>query len=234
MTLDLGAANSHIDFGVGNAGGLGNGAFTMLVLWRLGSPNSNTGLLGGTALGLDRQCYGLDTNHIFGQGDFSSGFGTLTPPDWYWLGLSKPAGAAHYRGHFRDYSTAGAWSHGEAVGAGNHTDPGVSTGIQVGSSISSFTSGNGGVAVAAVWTSVLADLAIEAAATSALADLLTAAPQWAAKFNVGFTTAPIQDLTAGGGNETSRSGTLTETADPPGYSFALGVSPARLFLPFFR
>ena len=34
----------------------------------------------------------------------------------------------------------------------------------------------------------------------------------------------IQDLTAGGGNETSRPGTVTNTADPSGFSFDLGTA----------
>src|SRR5262245_23279372 len=220
MSLNFGAASSHVDFSIGNAAQLGNGAFTLLALWKMPA-TINTGLVGGVAAGNDQQSFGMDTAHIFGTGDFSSGFGTAVAGDWFWVGLSKPAGSAHYRGHIRDYSTAGAWSHGEAVGAANHTDPGTSTSIQVGSN-PTFSASAGDVAVAGIFTSVLSDGAIELACTSTLCDFLAANPHWAARF---MQAAPssIQDLTGGGGNETSRTGTITTTADPPNFDFCLGA-----------
>src|SRR5262245_16266721 len=230
MSLNFGAISQHIDFSIGNAANLGNGAFTLLVLWK---DAGNTGLLAGHNSGTERQGYLLDTNHIFGTGDFSSGFGTATAGDWMWLGLSKPAGNNHYRGHMRDYSTAGAWSHGEAVGAANHGDPGTSNAIQVGA-IPSTASSQGDVAVCGIWTSVLTDVAIEGACTSALSDFMAASPVWAVRM---MNSAPssLQDLTGGGGNETSRTGTITNTADPPSYNFTLSSGHAKgaEFLSFF-
>jgi hypothetical protein len=233
MSVNL-ANPSHIDFSVGNAANVPNGAFSFLSLWR---PTSNftslltfwTGGVGGTI----RRAYLLDTGHVFGDGDFSSGFGTVSPvSDWWWIGFSKPAGAAHYRGHLKNYSAGGAWSHGEAVGAGNHSDPGTANAISVGTGVTAIA--NGDVAVTAAWTSELADVAgFEAAATAALVDLMTASPAWAVSYQSGYTGAPLQDLTGGGGNESARTGTITDVADPPGYNFALTSPGLGRFLPFF-
>jgi hypothetical protein len=231
MSLNFGAIGSHVDFSIGAAANLGNGAFSLLTLWKSAG---NSGLLAGVNSGTERQGFLLDTQHLFGTGDFSSGFGTVTAGDFWWLGFSKPAGAAHYRGHTKDFTAGGAWSHGEAVGAANHGDPGVSNSIQVGA-IPSTASSQGDVAVSAIWTSNLSDLAFEAAATSALADLMAASPQWAVRFMQSAPTA-IQDLTGGGGNESGRTGTITASADPAGYDFTLpsGLAKGSLFMPFFR
>lgn len=231
MSLNFAGANNNVVFGVGNLANLGNGAFTLVALWKLASPNSNTGLIAGLSGGFERQGYGLSGGNEFGTGDFSSGFGPLAVGDFWWVGMTKPAGPNHYRCHTRDYSTAGAWSHGEAVGAANHGDPAASTSLQVGAG-PSFGGGAGDVAVVAGWTSVLTDLAIEAACTSALADLMTANPNWAVEFKQSTAASSRPDLTGGGGNETGRNGALTATADPPGYNFAL-TSSGGLFLPFF-
>jgi hypothetical protein len=219
MSLNFGAANSHVNFSIGNAANVSNGAFTMMTLWLMPSTSLNSGFIAALLSGTDQRSYGVDTAHLFGNNDFSSGFGTLTGAHWYWTAITKPAGAAHYRCHFKDYTAGGAWSHGEAVGAANQTDPGTSNSLQVGAG-SAFAASTGDVAVAALWTSELADLTIEALATSALKDLMAGNPQWATRFMQSAPTS-IQDLTGGGGNETSRTGTITTTADPPAFDFSL-------------
>jgi len=223
VSLNFGAANSHVDFSIGNAANVSNGAFTMMVLWLTPASSLNSGLTSVLNSGTERRAFGMDTAHLFGDNDFSSGFGTLTASHWYWLALTKPAGSAHFRCHLRDYTTGGAWSHGEAVGAINQTDPGTSNSLQVGAG-TSFASSAGDVAVAGVWTSELADLTIEALGTSALKDFMAGNPQWAARFMLSAPTS-IQDLTGGGGNETGRTGTITASADPPAFDF-LGAQGA--------
>ena len=219
MSVNFGAASSDIRFSIGGAANIGNGAFTMLALWKLNGSNYSSGIVAGYNSTTERQAFLMDTGHLFGTGDFSSGYGTFSGTDWFWFGLSKPAGSAHYRGHIRDYTTAGAWSHGEAVGAANHTDPGTSDSIRIGSN-SSTSAATGDVAVVAVFTSALADAAIETACTSALSDLIAASPVWAVAIKQSAPTS-LLDL-IGSGNETSRTGTITATTDPPSYNFTLG------------
>jgi hypothetical protein len=235
MSLNFGAVSSHVNFSIGNAANLSNGAFTMLALWK---PAGTSGLIAGFNGATQRRAYLMDFSpspgHVFGDGDFSSGDATsITAGDFWWLGISKAAGAATYRCHARDFTTSGAWQHGVSTGAGTHTDPGVSNAIQVGSN-SETAAAQGDVAVSGIWTSQLSDAAIEAACTSKLADLMAATPAWAARY---MQSAPtnIQDLTGGGGNETGRTGTITATADPVGYDFTLGgVAKGSLFMPFFK
>lgn len=215
MSLHFGGGTGdHVDFAIGGAANLGNGAFTIVTLWKFAG---NTGLLAGLNGVTERQGVLLSPG-LFGTGDFSSGFGSPVSGDWFWFALSKPAGSAHYRGHLRDFTTSGAWSHGEAAGAANHTDPGTSDSIRV-AAIPSTAASQGDVAVSAVFTSALSDAAIEAACTAALADLVAASPAWAVRFQQAAPTS-IQDL-IGSGHETGRTGTITATADPPGYDFTI-------------
>lgn len=222
MSLNFGAASSSVIFSVGNAANASNGAVTLIALWK---PNfgstTNTGLVAAQvgSSGI-RRAFLVDTSALFGDGDFTSGVAISgTAGDWLWVAMSKPAGSAHYRMHWRNFTTGGAWTHGEAAGAGNHTDPGVANQLNVGASAET-ASANGDVAVSAIFTSELTDGAIQTACTAALADLMAASPAWAVRF---MNSAPssIQDLTGGGGNETSRPGTVTNTADPSGFDFSL-------------
>lgn len=216
MSLHFGGGTGdHVDFAVGGAANLGNGAFTIVTLWKFAG---NTGLLAGLNGVTERQGVLLSPG-LFGTGDFSSGFGSPVSGDWFWFALSKPAGSAHYRGHLKDFTTSGAWSHGEAAGAANHSDPGVSDSIRV-AAIPSTAASQGDVAVSAVFTAALSDAAIEAACTAALADLVAASPAWAVRFQQSAPTS-IQDL-IGSGHETGRTGTITASADPPGFDFSLG------------
>lgn len=222
MSLNFGAASSSVTFGIGGAANAGNGATTFLTLWKPGfGGTTNSGLLSALNSGTERRSFLIDTSALFGDGDFTSGVAISgSAGDWLWLGLSKAAGSTHYRMHWKNITTGGAWTHGEAASAANHSDPGTSNEIRVGDF--GLGSVNGDVAVSSIWTADLADLAIEAACTSALKDLIAAGPAWAVRFQ---NSAPssIQDL-IGNGNETSRTGTVTNSADPPGFDFSLGVA----------
>lgn len=221
MSLNFGAASSSVVFSIGNAANASNGAVTLIDLWKpTFVSGSNTGLVAVQSGASQRRSFLIDTSALFGDGDFTSGVAiTGTAGDWLWVAMSKAAGAAHYRMHWRNFTTGGAWTHSEAAGAGNHTDPGVSDQINVGANAETAAA-SGDVAVSAIKLANMADLAIEAACTSALTDLMAAAPDWAVRF---MNSAPssIQDLTGGGGNETSRPGTVTNTADPAGFNFSL-------------
>jgi hypothetical protein len=224
MSLSFGASSSFVQFGIGGAANAGNGAVTMIALWK---PNFGAGVNSGIVSALsgatERRSFLMDTSALFADGDFSSGVSfSGTAGNFLWIAMSKAAGAAHYRMHWKNFTTAGAWTHGEAVGAANHTDPGTSDNLKVGANPST-SAATGDVAVAAIKLANMADLAIEAACTSALSDLIAATPAWAARFMNSAPTS-IQDL-IGSGHETSRSGTITNTADPVGYNFSLGSAP---------
>lgn len=223
MSLNFGASSSFVQFGIGGAANVSNGACTLITLWKP-TFGASTGLLTGLLTGVEKRELLIDTGNLFGDSDFSSGVPISgTAGDWLWLAMSKAAGSVHFRFHWKNFTTGGAWTHGEAVGAGNHADPGVSNQINVGATPAGSPS-TGDVAVSAIKLANLADLAIEAACTSLLSDLIAAGPAWAARF---MNSAPssIQDL-IGSGHETSRSGTITNSADPPGFNFNLGGTTA--------
>jgi hypothetical protein len=223
MSLHFGAASSFIQFGIGGAANAGNGAVTMIALW---APNFGLGVNSGVVSALssttERRSFLMDTSALFGDGDFTSGVaisGTLG--DFLWIAMSKAAGATTYRMHWKNLTTGGAWTHAVAAGAANHSDPGTSDNLKVGANPSTSAS-TGDVAVSAIKLANMADLAIEAACTSALSDLIAAAPDWAVRMMNSAPTS-LQDL-IGSGHETTRSGTITNTADPSGFNFTLGAA----------
>lgn len=227
MSLHFGAASSSVIFSIGNAANAPNGAVTFLALWKpTFVSGSNTGLVSAQfgSAGLHRS-FLLDSGAEFGDGDFTAGVAfSGTAGDWLWLAMSKAAGSAHFRMHWKNFTTGGGWTHNEAATAGNHTDPGVANQINVGAN-AEVTTSSGDVAVAAIKLANMADLAIETACTAALSDMMAASPAWAVRF---MNSAPssIQDL-VGSGHETSRPGTITNTADPAGYNFTLGGAPVQ-------
>jgi len=221
MSLSFGAASSFVQFSVGNAANVSNGAVTLIALWKPAFPGTtNTGLVGGQSSGTQRRSFLLDSGAMFGDGDFTSGVAfSGSAGDWLWLAMSKAAGASTYRMHWKNFTTGGAWTHAVASGAGTHTDPGVSNELRIGANAET-ASATGDTAVGAIKLANMADLAIEAACTNALADLIAVGPDWAVRFMNSAPTS-IQDL-IGSGHETTRSGTITNTADPAGFNFSLG------------
>lgn len=222
MSLNFGAASSSVQFGIGGAANVSNGALTLITLWK---PNwggtTNTGLISFQSGTTERRTFLIDSGALFGDGDFTSGVAfTGSAGDWLWLAMTKPAGAAHYRMHWKNFTAGGAWTHAEAAGAANHSDPGTSDNIWIGAN-SNFSASLGDVAVSAAKTAELADAAIEAACTAALRDLIAASPSWAVRFMNSAPTS-IQDL-IGSGHETGRSGTVTNSADPAGFDFSLSA-----------
>ena len=213
---------SDIAFSIGAVAGVGTSPFTMLALWR--PANNFTSFITALGSGTTRRAMLLDTAHLFGNNDFSSGFQTLAPvTDWWWLGLSLDAAGDHYQGHVQDYSSGGAWAHGEAAGAGAQAFTAVSDTIQLGTGVTPVA--NGDLAVAAIWTSFLTPAQIEAAATAHLSDLMAAHPGWAVAAPLANGLAALQDLTGNGGNETGRTAGITAVADPPSYNFTVGGTP---------
>lgn len=227
---------AHIATSVGNAAGLYTGAFTVMCLAKMTSSSRGffsgwTGGVGGTSRGGML----LVIAKIFGESDFSSGYGPGNFDDnvWRWYGYSKAAGSAHYVMHYADLATL-TWSHGESSGAGNHSDTGSSDAFSLGMNVNyalGFNSGD--QAAEAVWTSHLSSSAIEAACTLAAADLAAGNPAAGWLFPEATSGSPIVDFTGGGADETSRAFIAT-SADPSGYDFTLS-SPAvsQRFLPFF-
>jgi len=226
------AGGSHVDFGVGSAGlsTVFAGNLTIAVLTK--TPSSNWGLFGGynstDGTNAVRQFF-LSNNsggRLFGDGDFSNGYPDsgadadgINDNVWRWHVMSKAAGTTHYRMHYADLATL-TWSHGESVGAGNHTDNAAVA--QMFSTCAIYPQGfdAGDIAAIAVWNSNLSDGNIATSCTKNAANLNdVATPKGGWLFKVNANTA-LKDFTGGGANETARPFSVV-SADPPGWSALL-------------
>lgn len=225
----------HIATAVGNAAGLYNGAYTVMCLMKFST--TDHGLFGGWTGGVGGTSRGgllLSGPKLFGESDFSSGYGdNFNDSVWRWYGYSKNAGSAHYVMHYADLATL-TWSDGESVGAGNHPDTGISDAFSLGMNVN-YAMGfdNGDLAACAAWTSHLTPSAIHAACTQAAVDLAAASPSAGWLMPQATAGSAIQDFTGGGANETSRTAIAT-SVDPPGFNFSLGGrNPGGDAAPFF-
>jgi len=194
------------------------------------SASSNTGFLSGWSGGVGGTSRGgllFAIAKLFGEGDFSSGFGEGNFDDsvWRWYGYGKDPGSAHYVMHYADLATL-TWSHGESSGAGNHSDTGTSDAFSLGMN-ANYALGydSGDRAAGSLWTSHLSSSAIEAACTNAASALAAANPAAGWLFPEATSGSPIVDFTGGGADETSRSFIAT-SPDPVDFDFTLS-SPFR-------
>lgn len=214
---------AHLATAVGAAGGLYAGAFTIAALMRISS--TSAGLINGWSGGVGGTSRGgllLSSGSLFGNGDFSSGFGggALNDNAWRWFVYSKAAGSAHYRMHVADLATL-TWSHGESSGAGNHADNGTSDTLTWGMN-ENYALGfaTSDLAVGAAWGTQLSDAAIEAALTQAAIDLAAASPLVGMLFKAADFGSPYVDFTGGGADESNRVD-LASSADPADFDFTL-------------
>lgn len=170
----------------------------------------------------------------FIDNDFGTGGPTLTVNTWYWLVVTKVSGSTVPRWHVKNVTTAGAWTHVDDSAVVSDLT-GTATEIIVGSEFGggAANSWSGQIAALAAWTGVLTDLQVEAACTLSAADLLAAAPGWMIRLNQSSTATTVTDDTAGGGNQTSITGTTVDATEPPGWNYALTitVTPAGITAP---
>jgi hypothetical protein len=140
------------------------------------------------------------------------------------LVASKATGAVNPRVHFYRFDT-GVWVHEDAATAvGNGANV---TGGQIwhGTLDASTNTLDGKLAVTGLWGSVLSDANVEALETGrATQRWMDLAPLGLWDFNQGSTAIPVRDVTGGGADETSVTGTTVVTGDDPA-SWIFGVSP---------
>lgn len=198
------------------------GPITIAILAKAASLTAWTGWLisGRTAGGV----WGLLTSNnggprLFAENDFGAGVTGLST-SWRWYVMTKAAGAALPRIHIGDL--AGGWTHTNDTFAVNDGS-GPITSIVLGSN---GTNGwRGSIAVAAAWDSVLNDSAIEATMTLKASDVFSAVPTWMVRLNQTSTATAVPDDTPGGGNQSAIIGTSIDVDDPPGFDYALTVTP---------
>lgn len=217
-------ATDFIAFDPGDTAALDGGPITMAVLWKA-DLNKDGGLMVGrnasnaTVWGLNNA---TDT-HVYAS--MAAGFRQLDTwalDTWYLTAVTKANGSSAVRAHTYDY-TGGTWTHTDYAALADATN-GPVTELRIGWYDSSDRL-DGKIAAAAVWASALTDGQLEGL-TAAMDDWLALSPAWAVQLNQASTSDTVTDLTGGGGDQTSISGTAVAADDPPGWSYSVGLPSA--------
>lgn len=214
----------HLTITAPSAGALGSGAYTTAVLYM---PN----LFGGSAM----MWKAYNPSDFSQRGLYCDGDMWLpneqadtnipsfaNPQNWYWFISSKGSVTEAPRAHWAVYNSSGAlsWTHLDALSA-QAAAPAINR-ICLGDEFGVQFRGN--IACLAIFLTKMTDSAIESLFLRSSADIMAASPaffvHWPQANGIG---SPFHDI-AGGGVETIRTGNWDVSADPPGYSFALGRS----------
>lgn len=233
-SFDVAAATAYISMSAGSATAVTTGAYTIATLVLPAAGNNNAGMAAAYVSGTVSRELFEDTNALFGEGDFSSGVGTLTQGNWYLCAQTKTAGSATYRHHIWAYASdgSGTMSHGVASGAGNHGDGGsIATELRIGSN---DVKGNGLIAVVGYWSRALSDAELDSMKSGSLTawrDVSGGAPaELISLQNWNGSTGCTSVI--GTATQSSITGTVSTGANPPSFDFTLStaavpISPQR-------
>lgn len=225
-SFDVTGATAYVSMTAGSAGAVSTGGYTLAVLCLPAAGNNNAGFMRALVSGAASREIFEDTNALYGDGDFSSGFGTLTQGNWYLIAQTKAAGSNTYRHHIWQYASdgSGTMTHGVASGSGTHGDGGsAATELRVGAGA---VKGNGLIAVIGVWTRALSDAELDSMKSNLLTkwrDVSGGQPaelihskDWdgstGSTITVGIGTSSFSSVT----------GTVAAGANPTSFDFTLG------------
>ena len=217
-----GPSHNYIQCNVGGCAAVCTGAYTLLAMVNM--PGAAHGMVATMRTAAYDRDIIEDTNTLFGVGDFTTGFPTpptvLTHGDWYIVGQTKPAGAAHYRHHYYDYTVGtGSGVHGEAASSANQSDGTACTSIRVGDG---DDVGNGLVAWTALLTRAISDSEFDTICNNQLQNVANLTPQALITLNGWNGATGAVDL-VGTSSQSALVGTVSVGADPPGYNFTIGA-----------
>lgn len=165
-------------------------------------------------------------NFAWGSSDPSGDAGgamNLSANQWQILGETKPNSSATVRQSRKQLGT-GVWTRNDSAPAIGTSSGAAAAVISFGAFADSTGFKDMRIAVAAIWHSVLTDTDytnIESNATSNY--LYSLNPAVLIEFNQTSVATPVTDLTGGGANETSISGTTAVTGDDPAWTFGIGT-----------
>jgi len=222
---------NSVNFAVGGTGAAGTGAYTIAALVQPASGNNNAGFIGLYATATLTRALFEDSLLLFGNNDFSSGFGpgggNMTQDTWYIVVESKAAGSNTYRFHIWAYDAggAGSFSHGVSTGAANQGDGSTITQIRLGANA---VSSNGLIAVGAVWNRVLSDAEVDSMKSANLAtwkNVSGGAPTALISLENWNGSTGGTDL-VGTSTQSSVTGTVSTGANPPSFNFSIGGTDA--------
>lgn len=245
MSRRFSADNSEIRWTIPAATDF-TGAFTLAIIWRrrhatvntwdalFGHHNSsNVPRLSIEKANTDKIELGIDDT------TFVDSTTTITSTtNWNIIAVSKAAGSATARFHFKDLTAATAWVHENASGAAGNPSTASSGTIRVGE-YNDVDDMDGNVAVIAGWNLALSDAqCAELSVNNRTSDFWNNSggrPKYLYELNQPVSTDAVPDLAGNGATWSVTSSTTVDGAtDPPSWTYdGLGVAPGviRTFSP---
>lgn len=221
-------SSDYIGCSIGALSGWDGGPATIAV-WVKPASTKDQGVINGWAFSQNSAEWHV---YLGGDGRFYTGLsdsgyaGPYLTGEWFLLVMTKGNGSATPRWHIYRPATT-SWTHANSSStAGDGATN--STTVDIGRAWGDFYGGL--IAVAATWKSNVGnDAAIEALGLeTSLAGWEAASPDALWPLNQESTATPVEDITGGGADQTSITGTtVVTTDDPPGFSFGGGGEPAQ-------
>ena len=224
MSGSFNGSGGYIVMNAGSAAAVGSGAWTMMALFNLNVGNSGVWAGHTAAPALNHELL-TDTGHLFSQGDFSGGFGTLSTGSWYVGGVGASSGASPYQYHLWPYDPAGTgtMSHG-GTGFNNSNGANLAT-FRLGDAENNVVKGNMLGAVWALWTRKLADAEADTLKTNQLSAWNALAPDALVHLG-GWDGSSGGSVFAQGCSFNALSGAVAAGANPSGFNFSLAAAAA--------
>lgn len=223
------ASGDSVTLSVGGLAGAGTGALTYAAIVKrtssadqliVGFKDSAGALQSGLVIN-----GAADSNQVGLQGNTGGALAAIsfaTTDDWVLVAITKATGTTAPRGHKYLYSTP-TWTHTDSAAtvANQSSISGGSVRIGASGAASYNTALTGDIAVVGVWDgTALSDANIETLELD-LQSWMNLSPTALWRLDQASTSTNINDLTAGGSNQTALSGTSIDLSTPPGFDWAL-------------
>ena len=140
----------------------------------------------------------------------------ITAGNWYVIAVTKDTGTVAPRFHFYDIA-ANTWIHNNSPNTSANSTAAV-TQANIGSTATATVGFDGDIAVGACWDVVLTDVQCEALFGPIQNWYAPAVPKAMWLLDQNDTAINVNDITGGGADQTSLSGTTVSTASVPGWT----------------
>lgn len=218
------ADGAYITMTAGSAGAVGSGAYTVAALFN--PSGGSCGVWSGftSAPALNRELL-TDTSHLYGQNDFSGGFGTLTTGTWYLGIVSKAAGSSLYQYHLWPYASNGSGTMTDGGTGQSAGDGSAIATMRLGDAENNTVKGNMLGAVWGLWNRKLTDPEAQSLKSGSLSAWAALSPaelihmkDWDGSTGASITVA------VGTSAFVSETSTVGVGANPPGFNFSLAAA----------
>jgi hypothetical protein len=221
MSLRSDSTSNHLTITAPGAAALVTGPFTVATLFKQNAGRNSYVWFAYKSDNFTAAQLFCDTDVWVGFNSYDSNF-DLSTAIWRWLVVTKSGSNVAPRVHVGTYSPTGShsWVHGDVSGT-----------MAAGAAMNRFTFGDefgqgpdGEYAVLTAFTQEFSDAQVEARFVRSSSGILGLSPQFFTHFPFASGIGSSFVDLAGGGVETIRTGTWSNSADPTGFDFSLGRS----------